>query len=145
MEIKKLNIDDIQFKNLALEFAEESGTDLNFPHFYESWNKLEDAGMGKSIGAYIDGSLIGILGILIHSDLFSGKTSCNETFWFVTKDHRKSTAGSRLFNKMHDICKEYGCKYINVAHFEGLGAESVKRFYLKSGFSKFESFYRKCA
>ena len=143
MEIKKLNIDDIQFKNLALEFAEESSTDLNFSHFHDSWAKLESTGMGKSIGAYIDNSLIGILGILIHNDLFSGKTSCNETFWFVTKDHRKSTAGSRLFKKMHEMCKEYGCKYINVAHFEGLGAEAIERFYLKSGFDNFERFYRK--
>lgn len=131
------------FKDLAHEFAKESGTHMNWDHFKSTMLSMRDMGSLISTCYNLEGSMIAIMSALIAPDLYTGEKTASELFWFVSWEYRASSVGVRMFQDMERRCKDAGVSVYTVAHFNHLNGGKVKSFYERNGFNHTENFYKK--
>jgi GNAT superfamily N-acetyltransferase len=62
---------------------------------------------GTVLVADVDGTVIGMIGLLVVPHLFSGELTCGEVCWFVDPAHRGS-AGLRLLRAAEQWAREAG-------------------------------------
>ena len=64
-----------------------------------------------------------------------------ELFWWIDEDHRGGSAAIKLFRALERWAQETGCKTFSMIHTPNLAPDSLRAFYLKSGYRQWDHFY----
>lgn len=132
------------FTELIQQFADEASEPTDIDFCKARWTSLEEAGTAYSYGAF-DGhnKLIGIVGFVVSEGFNVPGAYAFESFWYVQKDSRKTTAGGRLFKALEEAAAELGCIGIYFAHYDHLESKHIEKFITSRGYKIKEHIYRK--
>lgn len=135
-----------QVKKLVEEFHQESlshyGTTLND----ETISNTIKIFSGKNIGLVADknGVIIGCLGGVISKSMFDNSAIIGqEAMWYVSKKERTGTCGYRLLMEFERECFRRGADFVYMANMENLNAGKLGDFYLRNGYEKIQTIYKK--
>lgn len=110
-------------------------------HWASVWMSLLTAGVGRVLGLWKDGVLVGGIGILITPALEDGTLIAQEAFWFVTGDSRGG--GMKLFIKGEQLARDAGAERMHMIHLTNSMPDKLKKLYERRGYSKVETTYMK--
>lgn len=142
-ELTVQQLDLPEFDELGRSFFSEAGFGHRFDGdvFRTNWRKILGSGSGKIIGAFSDGSLVGILGFVVAPDLNDGKPCAYETFWFSHPDHRGRGLG--LLRAYEGSARAMGAQRMSMVHLTTLNPERLGGVYTRMGFKPTEVHYFK--
>jgi GNAT superfamily N-acetyltransferase len=130
-------------------FTDEVGrADFNEGAFLGSWSPLMESGVGEIHAIWSSGpvtrdqKIIAVLGAAFSPDMFSGRMTATELFWYVLPEFRKTGAGLMLLDHFEERAEARGCSEILMVHFAHMGA-SLQKLYESRGFSLLEQTFRK--
>ncbi len=93
---------------------------------------------GAVLVADVDGSVVGMIGLMVVPHLFSGELTAGEVFYFVSPEHRGS-AGVRLLGGAEAWAKEHGAAQMQMI----APTARVCEFYERMGFTEIERNFQK--
>lgn len=103
-----------QAVELLIEHREELATDkalMVLKPDFETYYKLDDAGVLLVIGAYRDGKMIGYsVSLLARNMHYADLFQCQNDVLFLTKDERRGSAGLRLIRKTQELAALEGAQ-----------------------------------
>ena len=142
--IRTIDTDELEkVEDAAHEFYAASkflGT-FRLDRFIEIWAQLLASGAGVIFADDLDGEIMGVIGGVIHREIYGEALIAEEFFWFVREGARG--AGVALYRRFERWARERGAREIQMVHlFDSMPAK-VARFYLRSGFEPVEMRYRK--
>ena len=86
---------------------------------------LESIGAYHCIGAYLDGRMVGFVGVVVNTFPHYGrKGACTESF-FVSKSHRHTRAGKLLLLAAERLAADLGAMCLMVSSASGSALERV--------------------
>ena len=91
--------------------------------------------------AEFENEIVGFIAGTIMQPLFSEEIVSTELAWFVTQEHRGSTAALRLFKTFEEWSKKNKAVLISVSDIEDIN--NLSTFYNKKGYKKTETTYTK--
>lgn len=95
----------------------------------------------KTFVAEKDGDLIGFICCMYMEPLFSTDRVSTDIAWFVSKEHRNSSAGFRLLKQYEEWALQCNIKYVGIAYLERV--TDLSKVYEKKGYVKAETHYMK--
>jgi len=107
------------------------------------WAKLYDMKSGNIFGWWKDGQLVGAIGGLRFIEPNTGMILAQEAFWFVGKSFRGGIGAVRLWQRMEQWAYAEGAQEVFMIHLDDEQAECIGRMYLRRGYMKLETTYRK--
>lgn len=127
---------------LGLSFYEEGDLPGKFiPEvFTENWKDFFHMGIGRILGAWEDGRLVGVVGGVLSPDVNDGELVANEMFWYVLPGSRG--VGLKLLANYLHLMREAGAKRLTLVHLCGLMPDKLERFYERLGLKPLEIHYR---
>ena len=106
---------------------------------FERYREMMSKGLVRIfIAEEDDNTLQGAIGWLVSNDLHDGRKTAVELFWFVHPKYRG--IGKELFNRFE--METVGCRRCMI-HLEDSYPESLKAFYEKNGYRRYETHYIK--
>lgn len=147
--IREIAIDELgRVEDAAREFYAASHVlgSFRIDHFRQIWEPLLTSGAGvifascdheNKYGAALDG----VIGGVIHREIYGDALIAEEFFWFVREAHRG--AGVALYRRFEAWARERGAHSIQMAHLFDSMPEKVAKFYLRAGFKPVEMRYAK--
>ncbi len=144
MGIYPANVDDLaRLAPLAAQFyaASKHLREFHVERFQALWKAWLEAGNGVIYVLESNGEIQGVIGGLMHPELYSGELICQEFFWYVNENHRGQ--GIRLYHCLETWARGMGCKELRMAHLSDSMPDKVKRFYLAMGYEQVETLYAK--
>ena len=132
------NIEEV--KPWATEFMGTMQYECNAEYYCDKWKGFLKAGIGVGWWMSCDGQIVGGIGGIVAPDMFSGKDTMIELFWYLTPAHRRQ--GLRLFNKMEQYVNDHKYKWVMI-HMEHSMPEKLKSFYTKKQFHLMETYWVK--
>lgn len=132
-----------ELARLGRQFQEEGAIPGKFiPEvFVKTWNNLLGINLGILFGLEKDGQLVGGLGAILFPDPNDGELVANETFWFVSKEHRGQ--GLKLLDAFEGWARDFGVKRVSMVHLENLSPRALNRLYRLRGYRPVETHYFK--
>ncbi|HEV8500430.1 MAG TPA: GNAT family N-acetyltransferase [Casimicrobiaceae bacterium] len=109
--------------------------------FREIWTQFLELDAGVIFAADSDGEIVGVIGGLVHPEIYGNGIVAEEFFWFVRPEFRG--AGVRLYRRFEQWARSRGAGEIQMVHLFDSMPEKVAKFYLHSGFEPVEMRYRK--
>jgi len=88
-----------------------------------------------------DGEILGASAGSVGEHSWGSRKWGHEDFWYVKKEHRGSTVGIKLFDKLMDWFEAKGADSVHMTHYHW--NPKVEKFYRKKGFRPFEVSYAK--
>lgn len=86
-----------------------------------------------------DGVLIGMCGVLVYTDAYSGERVASESFWWLNPDRRGF--GPHLLKRAEKWCKARGAVFLSM--MQPFDKPRVGEIYAKLGYSPVEVIFRK--
>ena len=114
---------------------------FSIERFFEIWEALLANGAGVIFGEDCAGELVGVMGGIIHRDIYGEELIAEEMFWFVREASRG--AGIRLYAAFEKWARKKGAASIQMVHLLDVMPEKVARFYLRAGYDPIETRYAK--
>lgn len=144
--IHRASIDDLlKIEACAAEFYASSQflNGFSLHRFCNLWADLLERGAGV-IFAFDDdaGHWAGMLGGILHEDIYSGINTASEMFWYVREGYR-GTRGMRLYREFERWAICSGCRKIVMVHLCDSMPEKLDRVYRGLGFLPAEVHYVK--
>lgn len=142
--IRELTIDDLpDLEETAREFyaASRALGEFKLDRFCEMWRFLLTGGDGVIFAWDSDGEIVGVLGGIVHRDIYSESTIAEEFFWFIREAHRGG--GVALYRRFEQWARDKGAAQIQMVHLLDVMPERVSRFYRRAGFEPIETRYAK--
>jgi GNAT superfamily N-acetyltransferase len=90
-----------------------------------------------------EGTVVGGLGGVLHSEPVSGKRMATELFWFVMPEFRRGTGPMRLLASFEKWGHDNGAQHICMLSMEHSMPEEMDRLYRRLGYRKLETTYIK--
>jgi hypothetical protein len=115
--------------------------EVNVPHWASVWMNLLTAGVGRVLGLWTNGLLVGGIGILITPSLEDGTLVAQEAFWFVTEESRGG--GMKLFIKGEELARSTGAERMHMIHLSNSMPDKLKKLYERRGYREIETTYMK--
>lgn len=144
--IRKAEMTDLnELLDMAGHFAAEANEELDDKTFLIFAASLI---LGRVSGTIFvidtDGVATGMMGLLASPKWFNtNKVTVDELFWYVHPEHRGGRDAIRLFEKAEEYATSVGASDVKMAATQYTVPEKVERLYLRRGFHKQETFYRK--
>lgn len=118
--IRKAQIEDTDaIVALGLRWLAESPvsdlTASNPPYAKATAEMLISAPYARTFVADKDGEIIGILGIVVMPQLFSGEIAAQEVIWYVPPEHRLGAPGLKLLWAAQGEARSMGAKLIKMS------------------------------
>lgn len=128
---------------LAEQFFAESklSGELNYDFLVMNIRKSLDASLMGLWVLEVEDRIVGAIGGVLTSHIFTGDVIAIETFWFVTEEHRRGLGGARLLNMFIDWAAKCDASQVHVAHMEHIHPDRMAEFYIGQRFSKLETIY----
>lgn len=142
--IRKASIEDLPLmQSVADEFyaSSEFLSDFSMPRFCEIWGELISKDAGVIFVDVRDSHIAGVMGGIIHRDIYGEKLIAEEMFWFVKQDVRGG--GIRLYKQFEVWAKGKGAASLHMMHLLDSMPAKVSDFYLRQGFKAVETRYSK--
>lgn len=111
--------------------------------FAEVWKQLLALDMGVVFYEEENGVVTGIFGGVFSPDMFSGRMTGVENFWYVAPHKRGGSLALRLLKAFEDEAKARKCERIILVTLEALSPESVGKIFQRRGYSVLEHSYAK--
>lgn len=128
---------------IGLAFTKEVGrAAFDVVTFEAYWKSLLESGLGEIYAIWENSRVVATLGASFSPDMFSGRPTASELFWYVLPEFRKTGAGLMLLDHFEERAKERGCEEIVMVHFAHLGS-GLQRLYESRGYSLLEQTFRK--
>ena len=115
--------------------------EVDVSHWASVWMNLLSVGVGRVLGLWKGGLIVGGIGILITPALEDGTLVAQEAFWFVTGESRGG--GMKLFIKGEEMARAAGVKRMHMIHLTNSMPDKLKKLYERRGYSKVETTYMK--
>lgn len=116
---------------------------LNAEFVTAFWSGLMGAGSAMCHIAERDGDVQGFLLGLQAPDLYSGRPTALEQFWYVRKGFGNGMTAIRLLGAFLADAELRGCVRIMVGDWQPVGGPDLSRTYARFGFSPLERYYVK--
>ena len=143
--IRQLGIDDLDaLEDAAREFyAAAPGLGVfRLDHFRAPWAQILANGSGVIFAdECADGQIHGVIGGVVHREIYGDRTIAEEFFWFVRQYSRGS--GVALYRRFERWARERGADEIQMCHLIESMPAKVARFYQGAGFRAVEVRYAK--
>lgn len=143
--IRKITPEELpSLVELGWGFVSDSNIHGSFDaaHFIRTWNNLIKAGIGHIYVIFSEeNEPNGCIGIITHPDVNDGKLVAQETFWFMKPDVRG--AGLRLYRHLMNEVVKMGCKRMIMVHLNNYASSTLKKLYIRDGFTEAETSYVK--
>ena len=142
--IRTIGIDELgAVEEAAREFYAASRFlgSFRLERFCAIWELLLTSGAGVIFAEDCDGEIVGVIGGIVHQEIYGEEVIAEEFFWFVREAFRG--AGVRLYRRFEDWARERGASEIQMVHLFDSMPDRVAKFYLRSGFEPVEMRYRK--
>ena len=142
--IRAISIDELPaVQQSAREFygASRFLGEFCLERFCEIWKFLLTGGDGVIFADERDGEIAGLIGGIVHREIYSEAIVAEEFFWFVREAHRG--AGLALYREFERWAREHGAATIQMVHLRDVMPEKVERFYVRAGFHPIETRYAK--
>ena len=143
--VKRLTADELpRIRRLGKMFADEVKLASGYvPAAHESiWRPLMLAGLADVFYTEdSDGELTSFLGASFLPDLYSGVAGAQAQFWYVDKNHRKSSTAVRLFDAFEKEAARRNTLKYSVGHKAGINEEGMKNFFIRRGYVAGEILY----
>lgn len=147
--IKGFNVREAEEKDLISclllfkEFFNESKMDLKWSqdrmvNVFKSF--FNNSGMVFFVSEF-EKEVVGFIAGTLMQPLFSDEVVSAELAWFVSKEHRGSTAALRLFKTFEEWSKKNKAVLISISDIEDVN--NLSNFYRKKGYKKTETTYTK--
>jgi GNAT superfamily N-acetyltransferase len=117
---------------------------FSIDRFCEIWARLLASGDGVIFAAFSNvdkEELAGVIGGLIHREIYGEALIAEEFFWFVRPGRRH--VGVELYRHFEQWARDRSAATIQMVHLFDSMPEKVARFYLRSGFEPVEMRYVK--
>ncbi len=144
-EIRSVTVLDLpKLESCAKEFYASSeflkGFDLS--RFCELWQRIleSDTGVIFAVDGN-DGQYAGAIGGLMFDEIYSGRKTATELYWFVRDGHRGH--GLKLYRAFEAWARERGCEEIRMIHLMDSMPEKLNRVYQHLGFRPIETHFAK--
>jgi len=128
-------------------FYAETGAHGTFrvDFFVEIWTALITSGAGVILGLYVEEELVGGLAAMVAPDMYDGRATATEFFWYTTPEHRQGTYPIRLIRAYEQWARDKGVAPtdIRMASLAGENEEQLDRLYRKLGYRLLERHYEK--
>ena len=122
-------------------FYAETGMPGSFTpeKFVDLWAKLIEAEIGVILGLRVDGEIVGALAAVVAPDIYDGRPTAHECFWYTIPTHR-GTYPLRLIHAYKEwaVSKGVAKRDIRIACMEGANPDHLEDFYRKLGFKPLE-------
>jgi N-acetylglutamate synthase-like GNAT family acetyltransferase len=128
-------------KRLSSAFALSIGLTPNTEFMLLQAQALMKAGIAGFWAYDKDNETRGMIGAVIVPSIFDGAVEVTELFWFMEPEYRTSLASVRLMKMMMCWAKDIGAKRVRMGAIEPV--DRLEHFYLRQGFTKFETSYIK--
>lgn len=142
--IRRATPEDLpHLKDLATEFYHTTKflKGFDFKRFVSVWKGLL-AGSGVIFLSEMSNvGLIGAMGGMCFSDLYTEKIIATEMFWMVHPEHRG--CGVRLYQTFESWARKEGCDEIRMVAMADSMPEALDKFYIRKGFERMEANYCK--
>jgi GNAT superfamily N-acetyltransferase len=109
--------------------------------FCEMWTWLLTGGDGVIFADEREGEIVGVIGGIVHREVYSEAIVAEEFFWFVREAYRGS--GLALYRRFEEWARRRGAETIQMVHLRDVMPDKVERFYLRAGFHPIETRYAK--
>lgn len=134
--------------SICVPFGEAFFAELELPgrfdaeHFTKTFAQFLTTLPSVIFGVWADGTPVGGLAGMIAPDLFDGRLTAQELFWYVAPAHRDGTGAVRLWRAFKSWSREQGATEIRMIHMVGAQADALNRLYERLGGTLLESCYR---
>lgn len=112
-------------------------------HFVHVWRILLSYDLGVVFYEEENGVVTGILGCSFTKDMFSGRETAAESFWWVSPHKRGGSLALRLLKAFENEAVARKCEKIVMVTLEALSPESVSKIFTRRGYSLLEHSYAK--
>jgi GNAT superfamily N-acetyltransferase len=149
-ELRFAKVEDLpKLEPLAKEFYASSevlggfSNAFNTQRFQEIWTDLlnKRSGVILLLEHEFSGTIIGALGGVMFPEIYTGKPTATEFFFFVSKDSRGD--GLKLYRAFERWARLMKCSEIRMVHLWDVMPEKVGKFYTRLGFVPTEVHYKK--
>ena len=130
---------DVQpIREHAINYIADLGEEIDPDYYINQWQKFMDTGIGVVFYLRKDGVVVGGIGAIKAPDVFCGKGTLVELFWYVDPKHRK--AGILLYKALEEyFYSQIDLKRFCMVHMERSMPEKLKTFYIKQNFRLLET------
>lgn len=140
--VEKLLVHELhQLERIGTSFT----TEVKYPGgfeispFKQTWTALLNAGLGEIfIVRDPKGEIMGCLGATFAGDMFNGRLTACESFWYVLKEHRSGRLALYLFDAFEAEAGRRECEKLVFVHLVGEHAEMLEKLYTRRGYSLVE-------
>jgi GNAT superfamily N-acetyltransferase len=143
--IREITIGELaRVEDAAREFYAASrmlGARFRIDRFREIWEPLLRAGAGVIFADWRQDEIAGVIGGIVHREIYGDALVAEEFFWFVREQYRG--AGVALYRRFEEWARGRGASSIQMVHLFDSMPEKVAKFYLRSGFEPAEMRYVK--
>ena len=115
--------------------------EFRIEHFIELWTAFISSGAGVILTDAPPGAIGGLIGGMVHRDIYGSALIAEEFFWFAEPEARG--AGVRLYRAFEAWARRRGAAHVQMCHLFDVMPEKVARFYLREGFVPIEMRYEK--
>lgn len=144
-EIRQLTADEL---TLAVEMGPRFFTEAKLPGtfrpeaFLAFWRSFYGQGCGRMYGAFVGGTLVGVVGGLVTPDICTGELRCTELFWWLEPGHRSGRTALDLFAALEGWAAECECEAITFMFVHGVGnGTTLDKWYRRHGYEPLEVHY----
>lgn len=144
MSVRASTIEDLPaMESVAAEFYRSTKflEDFRISRFSEIWTALLGNGNGVIFIEHRGDEIAGVMGGIVHRDLYGESLIAEEMFWFVKKEMRG--AGIALYRYFEQWAIDKGAKTIQMVHLLDLMPDKVRHFYTRQGYYPIETRYSK--
>lgn len=131
------SVPDDELKALGEAFVSEAKYPGSFKVdvFKRNWAMILGNQMGALWVIREADKILGALGAILHPDINDGEPVAQETFWFVSPEHRGGTTGIRLLNEFETWAAMHGAKRIMVEHLWACMPAKVAKIFERRGYN----------
>jgi hypothetical protein len=130
------------FREVGERFPPEHGS-INIAHMVNEWQKMLQAKLGITWLATEGGKPVGVLGMLVLTDFYTGRKMAFEQFWFVLESHRRGGAGLKLFKRFESAASKLCCETVWAGYNLINSPPGLKELYKRKGFLEWGATFRK--
>ena len=134
IELTSANLDKI------LPIGKAFAAEANYPGGFSldalrvGWVPLLDMGLGTVFAIEDRGEVVAALGMAFLPDMFSGRATAIEQFWYVQPKYRHTRFGLDLFYAFEAAGKARNVKKLVLVHLAALTPAKLQAFYESRGY-----------
>lgn len=137
-ELKPHEFDEYWLRPVFEEVEKRVGLVGNYQHFFPTWRRYMEFGLARTWHA--PGA---VLGALVIENLYTAEKEFLVAFWFSNEEGRKLKNPVKLLDEVEKVAVSSGAKKISIAAYASLNGEAISQKYLKRGYQKLETTFRK--